>query len=122
MNAETQITAAVAALRGANGPTFNSVAAGPTRAGDRAPAYNKTRTPNRVMAAPPGSHRLDCLWPARPRIARTGRAISQNARTIGARPSVIAFAAMVLCAGAIRVASYLGSTGGPVVVHLVWPV
>lgn len=121
MNAEPQIAAYCAGLRKSPGPARHVVAPGRAREGDRTPSGNEAGSPKRFVPPAGGCCPVADPWPRRPRFAGTTRKPLESAAAVASRPGVIGLAALVLVAGLLRVAAHLGSTSGPVVVHLVWP-
>ena len=122
MNAELEITSAVAAIREADRPGIDRMASGPARRRDRASAQNQTIDSARLMVAGDRGTAVANPWPDRPRFSRNRRRVSDEVRALGYKPAVVFLSAAILGAGVFRVAEHLGISAGPVVVHLVWPV
>ena len=120
MNAEQQIAAYVAAVRGSDRPTVHCVATRPTQPGHRALAGIQDGQPKRFTApVAMGGPVRDC-WPARPGITRKIRRSIAAASEIAARRPVEIAAVSLLVAGAVRVAVELVEPTHPVIVKLFW--
>lgn len=120
MNAETQIAAYVAAVRGSDGPALRGVATRPAQPSHRTPAGNKNGQPKRFAPAPGVGGPVRNPWPDRPGIARKiGRYLNAAAQVATRRPVEIA-AVTLLLAGALRVAVHLAEPDHPVIVKLMY--
>ena len=121
MNAEAQIAAAVAALRGPQPSRGHRLETGPARTGPRAPALDQARESKRFTAPLDLPH--SDLRPGRPRvgIASVRRPSLEAVAALGNSPVLWGGAVLLVTAALFRAASFVG-IGGPVIVHLVWPV
>jgi hypothetical protein len=120
MNAEAQIAAYVAAVRGSDGPTVHIVASRRASTGHRAPAGKQNGQP--VGFRPPvvvGGPVRD-PWPDRPGIAGKIRRYIAAASKIAARRPVEIAAVSLLVAGATRVAVHLIEPTHPMIVKLMY--
>ena len=120
MNAESQIAAAVAAIRRPDGPAIHRVAARPAQPSHRAPPGIQNGQPKRFSApVAVGGPIRDC-WPARPGIAGKIRRAIAAASEIAARRPVEIAAVSLLVAGATRVAVHLVEPTHPVIIKLMY--
>lgn len=120
MNAESQIAAAVAAIRRSDGPAVHRVAARSAQPGHRAPAGNQNGQPKRFAPAPSVGGPVRDRWPARPGIAGKIRRAIAAASEIAARRPVEIAAVSLLVAGATRVAVHLVEPTHPVIIKLMY--
>ena len=122
MNAESEIAAAVAALRGPGRPKSIGMASRNASGRHRTPAPNQAGGTKRFAPPSGGRGAIPDPWPRRPRFAGTARRAVEGASAVAARPAVVGVAALVFAAGLLRVAAELGRQSGPYIFHLVWPV
>ena len=120
MDAEQQIAAAVASIRGSNGPAIRRMAARPARAGHQSPVGNQNGQAKRFSGAADRSGPVRDPWPFRPGIAGKIRRAVEAAAAIAAHKPVEIAAFSLLAAGAIRVAVELAEPNHPVIVKLFW--
>lgn len=120
MNAEQQIAAACASIRQGNGPSSHGVANRGTTASYKPPSRNEDGHPKRFSAPAGGDSRVDNPWPPKPGIARASRRYFAAAVKIASGQRAGLVAMCLLLAGALRVIIEMGSTKGPVIVHLLY--
>ena len=120
MNAETQIAAYVAAVRGSDGPPVHNVAARPAQPSHRAPAGIQNGQPKRFAAPVAVGGPVRDRWPARPGIAGKIRRGLNAAAQVATRRSVEIAAVTLFVAGALRVAVHLVEPNHPVIVKLMY--
>ena len=120
MNAEQQIAAAVATIRGSNGPAIRRMAARPARAGHQPSGGSQNGQAKRFSAPAGGGGPIRDPWPGRAGIAGKIRRGLEAAAAIAARKPVEIAAFSLLAAGAIRVAVELAEPNHPVIVKLFW--
>lgn len=120
MNAETQIAAYVAAVRGSDGRALHCVAARPAQPSYRASAGIQDGQPKRFAAPVAVGGPVRDPWPARPGIAgKIGRYLNAAAQ-VATRRSVEIAAVTLFVAGALRVAVHLVEPNHPVIVKLMY--
>lgn len=120
MNAESQIAAAVAAIRGSDGPTLHRMASRPAQPSHRTPAGIQNGQPKRFAAPVVVGGPVRNPWPDRPGIARKiGRYLNAAAQVATRRPVEIA-AVSLLVAGATRVAVHLVEPTHPATINLMY--
>ncbi len=120
MNAEQQIAAAVASIRGSGGPALPRMAARPARTGHQSPVGNQNGQAKRFSGPADRSGPVRDPWPSRAGIAgKIRRAVNAAAQVASKRPVEIA-AFSLLAAGAIRVAVELAEPNHPVIYKLFW--
>ena len=120
MNAEQQIAAAVASLRGSDGPALRRMAARPARPGHQPSGGSQNGQAKRFSAPAGGRGPVRNPWPFRPGIAGKIRRGLDAAAQVAARKPVEIAAFSLLAAGAIRVAVELAEPNHPVIVKLFW--
>ncbi len=120
MDAESQIAAAVATIRGSNGPAIRRMAARPARAGHQPSGGSQNGQAKRFSAPAVGRGPVRDPWPRRPGIAGKIRRGLEAAAAIAARKPVEIAAFTLLAAGAVRVAVELAEPNHPVIVKLFW--
>jgi hypothetical protein len=120
MNAEQQIAAAVASLRGSDGPAIRRMAARPARQSHQPSIRGQDGQAKRFSAPAGGRGPVRDPWPRRPGIAGKIRRAVDAAAQVAARRSVENAAFSLLAAGAIRVAVELAEPNHPVIVKLFW--
>lgn len=122
MRNELEIAAAVASLRGSAQPRHHGLETGPARGSDRTNPSEQVGQAKRFHA--PSERPHSNLRPGRSRpgisgIRRTSTPaiaeLGNNYWLWGGALSLVGFAML-------RAAAHLGSAGGPVIVHLIWPV
>lgn len=120
MNAEQQIAAAVASLRGPDGPALRRVAARSIPQRHQSPVRHKNGQAKRFSAPADGRGPVRDPWPIRAGIAgKIRRAVNAAAEVATRRPVELA-AFSLLVAGAVRVAVHLAEPDHPVIVKLFW--
>lgn len=123
MNAvEHQITAACSTLRGQNGSPHHRLEARPSPRSDRTPQPNPPREAKRFNA--PADRPRSDLRPgrARPGIASVRGPSAETVAALGHSKWLWGGAFGLAALAMFRAAHTFGIVGGPVVVHLVWPV
>ena len=120
MNAEQQIAAAVASLRGPDGPALRRMAARPARPSHQPPVGHKNGQAKRFSGPANGGGTIRDPWPVRAGIAGKIRRGLEAAAAIAARKPVEIAAFTLLAAGAVRVAVELAEPNHPVIVKLFW--
>lgn len=120
MDAETQIAAAVASLRGSDGPAIRRMAARPARPSHQSPVGNKDGQAKRFSRPADGGGAIRDPWPVRAGISGKIRRGLEAAAAIAARKPVEIAAFTLLAAGAVRVAVELVEPSHPVIVKLFW--
>ncbi len=120
MDAESQIAAAVAAIREHDGPALRRLAARPARPSHQPPVGNKVGQAKRFSAPASWSASVRDPWPSRAGIAgKIRRAVNAAAEIATRRPVELA-AFSLLVAGMVRVAVHLAEPDHPVIVKLFW--
>ncbi|MBK8467845.1 MAG: hypothetical protein IPL32_18695 [Chloracidobacterium sp.] len=116
MNARSQAFPAAPGLRPGSSKGARMAGRPDRRSFGDAPPIEQRRTQGPV-AVYSGPDPL-ALWPARPGIARSrGERLKSHGSLM---PVFLAFGCAVFFAGAIRVASHLGYSASPVIVHLLY--
>ena len=124
MNAlEQQIVSALAARSGSEAPRNPKLAPGSDRgsSGTRSQFQNRqaNKSANVLGASDPGCHMRN-PWPDRPRITRRCSGGIETARTIAAKPFVLACFVLFALSGVLHAINATGH-GGKVVVETIWP-
>lgn len=116
------IATQLAALRGQAAPSNPRHEAGALRTSDRAPSPNQNGAPKRFAApADCPAHNLQ-PWGVRPRLTSVRRPSAETLAALGHSPIAWGGAFCLVGFALFRAAAHVGMIGGPVIVHLVWPV
>ena len=118
---ERKITQALAPWRGPNTPAYYSGPNPTAQRSNQPPARRKVGTPAQFMAPVDRGNFNGNPWGSRPRISRASRPNLEAVRSLGRHPVAVGLALTIFAGGLFRVATHMGMTAGPVIVHLVWP-
>lgn len=122
MNDEIAIASAVAALRGPVQPRHSGMAASPARTSNRISPSNQTGQAKRFDAPPDRPHSNVRPGRSRPGISGVRRTDTQSVIALGNNYWLWCGALCLVGFAMLRAATQIGMVGGPVIVHLVWPV